>query len=100
MNLDDLHILCSDCELLEDILLSYTETDSFADMIDSLNATDTIWSMSEQNDMKEDDMEMWIREHLGYFVECRVFQEKGPTGWWPVVEIKCLDKVFYLDWCF
>ena len=42
-------------------------------------------------------MEDWINEHWDSFVSCKVFQDRGPTGW-PVVEISCLDMLFYLDW--
>lgn len=86
------------CECLHDVLSQYTGGDLWNDIYEDLNATDTLWAMADQNDMKESEMYDWISEHLDSSVECRVFQEHGPAGGWPVVEISCLNMIFYLDW--
>lgn len=97
-SLNDLKEFCSNCECLHDVLSQYTGSDLWDDIYKDLNASDTLWAMADQNDMKESDMEDWISEHLDSSVECRVFQEHGPAGGWPVVKIECLDMVFFLDW--
>lgn len=97
-SLNDLKEFCYNCECLHDVLSQYTGSDLLDDIYKDLNASDTLWTMADQNDMKESDMEDWISEHLDSSVECRVFQEHGPAGGWPVVKIECLDMVFFLDW--
>lgn len=89
---------CSDCETLYMALAQYTGDIEIHNIIDHLKCNDTIWYLAEQNDMSVSEMEQWILDHLETSVECRAFHERGPSGSWPVVEIKCLDKVFYLDW--
>ena len=54
--------------------------------------------MSEQNDTTESDMEEWVNERWESSVSCEVFKECGPGSGWPVVSVKCMDKVFYFDW--
>ena len=95
---NQLNAFCHECEVLRHILSRYTACENFNDMINELKCNDTLWAMADQNDMKESDMEEWVEAHMESFVECRVFQECGPAGGWPVISIKCLDKVFYLDW--
>lgn len=89
---------CSKCETLYDALSLYTGCDNMPDIMDDLVTYETLWAMSEQNDIDEYSMSEWIKSHLDNSVECRVFHEYGPAGGWPVVEIKCLDMVFYIDW--
>lgn len=96
--IDYLRDFCSECEVLRHVLSQYTGSKNFNDIMDDLKCTDTLWTMADQNDMKESDMEDWIADHLETSVECRVFQENGPAGGWPVVSVKCMDKMFYLDW--
>jgi hypothetical protein len=86
------------CETLHDALSCYTGSKDIYDIIDDLKCSDTLWAMSEQNDTSENDLEDWVHGHWDSFVSCKIFQECGPAGGWPVVEIKCLDKVFYFDW--
>lgn len=90
--------VCSECENLFDVLSRYTDCDNIIDIMDELKANDILWAMAQENDMSEESMSEWIKSHLDNSVECRVFQEHGPAGGWPVVEIKCMDKVFYIDW--
>lgn len=104
-SLDTLKHFCSDCEDLWELLCQYTGLVSdvekqypWEDIYDDLCASDTLWAMADQNDMKESDMVDWLKDHLETSVQCRVFQECGPAGGWPVVEVQCLDMVFYLDW--
>lgn len=96
--IDQLRTLCSECEDLYSVLRHYTGCEKYNDIIAELKCNDTLWSMADQNDTDEDTMLEWIDSHISSSVECRVFQEHGPAGSWPVVEIKCLDMVFYLDW--
>ena len=87
------------CECLHDVLKQYTGSDLWDDIYEDLNANDTLWVMADQNDIKDcGEMATWLREHLESFVECKIFQEHGPAGGWPVVEISCLNMIFYLDW--
>jgi hypothetical protein len=92
--------MCSECEELFDVLSRYTDCDNIIDIMDELKANDTLWAMAQENDMSEDDMCEWIKSHLDNSVSCKVFQEHGPAGGWPVVEIQCLNMVFYIDWVF
>jgi len=96
--LNQLRNFCSECEVLRHILGRYTACEKCADIIDSLKCNDTLWIMADQNDITEDSMNEWVDAHMESTVECRVFQERGPAGGWPVVSIHCLDKVFFLDW--
>ena len=86
------------CESLYDVLYKYTGSEVTFNIIDDLKCNDTLWDMADQNGMKESDMEEWVFNHWESPVSCKVFQERGPSGVWPVVEIQCLDMVFYLDW--
>lgn len=95
---DQLNSFCYDCETLHHILSRYTLCENFNDIINELKCNNTLWVMADQNDMKESDMADWIELHTESPVECRVFQEHWHTSSWPVVSIKCMDKVFYLDW--
>ena len=97
-SLANLKEFCSNCDCLYDVLKQYTKFDLWDDIKDCLNANDTLWAISEQNDMKESDMSDWLSEHLDNSVECRIFQEHGPAGGWPVVKVACLDMLFFLDW--
>lgn len=97
-SINELKRACSECETLFDILSLYTGCHIMADIMDDLITYETLWAMSEQNDIDEYSMSEWIKSHLDNSVECRVFHERGPAGGWPVVEIKCLDMVFYIDW--
>lgn len=86
------------CESLYDVLQKYTGSKVTFNIIDDLKCNDTLWAMADQNNMKESDMEEWVATHWDSSAGCRIFQERGPAGGWPVVEIQCLDMVFYLDW--
>lgn len=97
-SLSALKEFCSDCETLYDILSRFTACENLDDIIDELNCNDVLWAMAEQNDMDDSLMGAWVKDHIENSVECRVFQENGPACGWPVVSIKCMDKVFYLDW--
>lgn len=97
-SVDSLKDFCSDCETLYMILAQYTDSVEIKKIMDDLKCTDTLLQLAEQNDMDVSDMERWIIDHLDASVECRAFHEHGHYCSWPVVEIKCLDKVFYLDW--
>ena len=94
---NQLNTFCHECEVLRYILSRYTSSENIIDTINELKCIDTLWAMADQNDMKESSMEEWVEAHTESSVECRVFQEHGPDGW-PVVSIKCMDKLFYLDW--
>lgn len=98
-----------DCETLWEVLCNYTgnSVDMISDintnypyeiLLDDLRATDTLYSMTEDNDMTESEMEEWLRDHFDNSVECKIFQERGPAGGWPIVKVDCLDMVFFLDW--
>lgn len=95
---NQLNTFCLECEVLRHVLSRYTSCENTSDIINELKCNDVLWAMAEQNDMTEDNMNEWIDSHMDSTVECRVFQECGPAGGWPVVSIKCMDKVFYLDW--
>lgn len=97
-SLNALKEFCSDCECLHDVLKQYTGCELWSEIKDCLNADDTLWSMADQNDIKEPTMSSWISDHLNSSVKCRVFQEHGPAGGWPVVKVECLDMIFFLDW--
>jgi hypothetical protein len=96
--LNKLRDVLDQCESLYDVLYKYTGSDVTSNIINDLKCNDTLWDMADQNDMKESDMEEWVTTHLDSSASCRVFQEHGPSGVWPVVEVKCLDMIFYLDW--
>ena len=96
--LNKLQNLLDSCECLHDVLKQYTGSDLWNDIYNDLNANDTLWVMADQNDMKEPAMSDWIKDHLDSSVECKIFQEHGPAGGWPVVKVECLDKVFFFDW--
>ena len=90
---------------LADVLLTYVgiNDNDFVDMVDifdTLEDNDMLSIMSDENNMSEHDMKLWIDEHICDPVKCSIINESGPAGDWPVVEIKCADKVFYLDWCY
>lgn len=97
-SIDKLNDMCTRYNTLYDVLSSYTGCAKVNDIIDELKINDTLWSMAEQNDMHEDKMNEWVSTHWDSSVSCSVFQECGPGSEWPVVEIKCLDMVFYIDW--
>ena len=86
------------CDTLLTVLQALTNCEQREDVIDELDCCDIIWAMSEQNDMNENDMREWVSSHLDYSAECRVFHEHGPACGWPVVSVKCMDKIFYFDW--
>lgn len=96
--LQNLRELLSECETLYDVLSYFTACENTDEIIDELNCNDVLWAMAEQNDMDSSLMGAWVKDHIENSVECRVFQESGPAGGWHVVSIKCMDKVFYLDW--
>ena len=95
-----LNDICTRYNNLYDVLSSYTGCSKTSDIIDELKINDTLWSMAEQNGMSEDEMSEWIKSHINCSVKCGVFKECGPAGGWPVIKIKCMDKVFYIDWAF
>ena len=97
-SVDSLKDFCSDCETLYMVLAQYTGSIEIQKIMDSLDKNDVLFDLADANNMDASEMEQWIIDHLDTSVECRVFHEHGPLGSWPVVEIKCLDKVFYLDW--
>ena len=92
-----LHDTLDQCETLYDVLYKYTGDKNTVDIISELKCNDTLWYMADQQDINESAMEDWINDHWDSFVSCKIFQDRGPTGW-PVVEISCLDMLFYLDW--
>lgn len=85
-------------EDLYDVLSCYTGIKDTHGIIEDLKCNDTLWSMSEQIGATESDLEEWINEHFESSVSCKVFKECGPGSGWPVVSVKCMDKVFYFDW--
>ena len=93
-----LHDTIDKFEDLYDVLSCYTGSKDTHCIIEDLKCNDTLWSMSEQNDTTESDLEEWINEHFESSVSCKVFKECGPCAGWPVVSVKCMDKVFYFDW--
>ena len=95
---DSLKDFCSDCETLYIALAQYTGNIEIQKIMNTLDENDALCDFADENNMNVSDMEQWILSNLDTSVECRVFSECGPFGSWPVVEIKCLDKVFYLDW--
>ena len=102
MSLKDLRVACENCYELFDWLCYFVGFDrgnelECMNLIPELMCNDTLWMMADQNDMNESDMADWIKDHLESDVQCRIFQECGPAGGWPVVEVQCLDKVFYFD---
>lgn len=97
-NINQLRCLCAECEVLRHILFRYTGSERVGDILNDIKCNDTLWVMAEQNDMKESEVSEWIDAHMETPVECSVFKEHGPAGGWPVVQVKCLDKVFYFDW--
>lgn len=97
-SVDSLKDFCSDCETLYMVLAQYTDSVEIHNIMDDLKCIDALWQLAEQNDMHVSEMEQWILNHIDASVECRVFHEHSPIDGWPVVEIKCIDKVFYLDW--
>lgn len=96
--LNKLQNLLDSCECLHDVLKQYTGSDLWNDIYSDLNANDTLWVIADQNDMKESAMSDWIKDHLDNSVECKIFQECGSAGGWPVVKVECLDMVFFFDW--
>lgn len=97
-SVESLKDFCSDCETLYMALAQYTGNVEIHHIIDDLKCNDTLCYLADENNMESSELERWIINRLDASVECRVFHEHGPSGSWPVVEIKCLDKVFYLDW--
>lgn len=96
--INKINLILEECESLYDVLSIYTSCREVEDILEELDCTDDLSTMAEQNDMKTSDLANWIKDHLESSIDnCRVFQESGITGW-PVVQIGCLDKVFYLDW--
>ena len=85
-------------EDLYDVLSCYTGIKDTHGIIEELKYSDTLWAMSEQNDITESDLSEWINEHWESSVSCEFFNECGSCGGWPVVSVKCMDKVFYFDW--
>lgn len=85
-------------EYLYDVLSCYTGSKDTHGIIEDLKCNDTLWSMSEQIGATESDLVEWVNEHWESSVSCKVFKECGPCAGWPVVSIKCMDKVFYFDW--
>ena len=85
-------------EDLYDVLSCYTGIKDTHGIIEGLKYNDTLWAMSEQNDIAESDLLEWINEHWESSVSCEFFNECGPCGGWPIVLVKCMDKVFYFDW--
>lgn len=87
------------CSTLYDILLMYSGTeDGLNKIIDELAYDDIIYTMSEQNNISEDEMSNWIKQNANEPVTCKAFIDKGPAGGWPIVQILCKDKMFFLDW--
>ena len=85
-------------EDLYDVLSCYTGIKDTHGIIEELKCNDTLWAMSEQNDITESDLSEWINEHWESSVSCEFFNECGPCGGWPIVSVKCMGKVFYFDW--
>ena len=85
-------------EDLYDVLSCYTGSKDTHCIIEDLQCNDTLWVMSEQNDITESDLAEWINEHWESSVSCEVFKECGLGSCWPVVSVKCMDKTFYFDW--
>ena len=96
--LSRLHDTIDKLEDLYDVLSCYTGSKDTHCIIEDLKCNDTLWEMSEQNDITESDLVEWINEHFESSVSCKVFKECGPCAGWPVVSVKCMDKVFYFDW--
>lgn len=96
--IDKLNHMCTRYNTLYDVLSNYTSCAKVNDVIDELKTNDTLWSMAEQNNMHEDEMCKWVESHMNCSVSCGIFKEHGPAGGWPVIKIKCMDKVFFFDW--
>ena len=92
--------ILDDSEDLYTLLSHYIgcEEPSTKDILDNLSADNTLYEIADQNDLSESDMTEWIKSHLDNSVECKIFHESGPHEGLPVVEVICLDMIFYLDW--
>ena len=96
--LNQLRDMIGKFEDLYDVLSCYTGSKDTHCIIEDLQCNDTLWVMSEQSDVTESDLAEWINEHWESSVSCKVFKECGQSTVWPVVSVKCMDKVFYFDW--
>lgn len=96
--LKKLENILDNCEDLYDILSCYIGSKDIYDIIEDLKCNDTLYSMAEDNDITESEMEEWIHGHWDSFVSCKIFQERGHAGGWPVVKVDCLNMVFFFDW--
>ena len=104
-SLRDLRNACKHFGDLADVLLTYVgiNEDDFVDMtdiFDILEENDMLYVMSNENNMSEHDMKLWMDDHICDPVKCSIIMESGPAGGCPVVEVKCADKVFHFDWCY
>lgn len=88
---------------LADMLKTYIGLDkskfiSEDEFFTQLKENDTLWSMAEQNNMSESDMQEWVWSNIDKKVKCSIIEEVGPAGGWPIVKVECLDKTFFFDW--
>ena len=63
-----------------------------------LKENDTLWSMAEQNNMSESDMQEWVWSSINEKVKCSIEEDVGTACGWPIIKVKCLDKIFFFDW--
>lgn len=96
-SIEQLREYCCGCETLYDILTKYTDSYTVSDIIESLKYNDELYDMADSNGVSDISIVEWLANHIGDSVECKIFLENGPTSH-PVVEIQCLNMVFYLDW--
>lgn len=99
--LKKLENILDNCETLCEVLCNYTGNSvnsTYDVLLDDLHTTDTLYSMAEDNDITESEMEEWIKDHFDNSVECKIFQERGHAGGWPIVKVDCLNMVFFFDW--
>lgn len=88
---------------LADMLKTYARLDknkllSEDEFFAPLKENDILWSMAEENNMSEADMQAWVWDNAAKKVKCSIIEEDGPSGGWSVVKVECLDKTFFFDW--
>lgn len=102
-NINSLYKIISSFFDLADMLETYAGLDknkllSEDEFFAPLKENDILWSMAEENNMSEADMQAWIWDNATKKVKCSIIEEDGPYGDWSVVKVECLDKTFFFDW--
>lgn len=102
-NINSLYKIISSFFDLVDMLETYAGLDknkllSEDEFFAPLKENDILWSMAEENNMSEADMQAWLWDNATKKVKCSIIEEDGPYGGWFVVKVECLDKTFFFDW--